>query len=73
MPRKMAGRLMMTMELSSDAMNTPRVVFESAVHLYRELIFLDCVADGDINTVDYSITDIMQIAYFFEFPASASR
>ena len=32
-PRKMAGRLMMTMELSRVAMNTPSVVLDSAVHL----------------------------------------
>jgi len=35
MPRKMAGRLMITIELSSVAMNDPSVVFERAVHLYR--------------------------------------
>jgi hypothetical protein len=29
----MAGREMITMELSSVAMNTPRVVFDKAVHL----------------------------------------
>ena len=64
----------MTMELSSDAMKTPRVVFESAVHLYRELTFLGCVADGDMNAVDYSIMDFMQIAYFYakETESSAS-
>ncbi len=32
-PRKIAGREMITIELSSVAMNTPRVVFDSAVHL----------------------------------------
>src|SRR5581483_9100947 len=34
-PRKMAGSEMITIELSSVAMNTPRVVLDSAVHLYR--------------------------------------
>ena len=33
MPRKMAGREMMTIEELSSAMKTPRVVLESAVHL----------------------------------------
>ena len=33
MPRKIAGRLMMTIELSSVAMKAPSVVFDSAVHL----------------------------------------
>jgi hypothetical protein len=33
MPRKMAGRLMITIELSSVAMKAPRVVFDSTVHL----------------------------------------
>ncbi len=33
MPRKIAGSEIRTIEESSDAMNTPRVVFESAVHL----------------------------------------
>jgi hypothetical protein len=32
-PRKMAGREMMTIDESSIAMNTPSVVFDSAVHL----------------------------------------
>jgi hypothetical protein len=35
MPRKIAGNEMRTIDESSDAMNTPRVVFESATHLYR--------------------------------------
>jgi hypothetical protein len=35
MPRKMAGRLMITIELSRVAMKAPRVVFDRAVHLYR--------------------------------------
>src|SRR5260221_9171799 len=35
MPRKIAGSEMSTIEESSDAMNTPRVVFESATHRYR--------------------------------------
>ncbi len=33
MPRKMAGSEMITMEVSSDAMKTPRVVLDSTVHL----------------------------------------
>ncbi len=33
MPRKIAGRAMRTMEASRDAMNMPRVVLDSAVHL----------------------------------------
>src|SRR5947208_4540348 len=35
MPRKIAGSEMITIELSSVAMNTPSVVLDSAVHLYR--------------------------------------
>src|SRR5262245_17985978 len=35
MPRKIAGRLMITIEQSSVAMKAPSVVFDSAVHLYR--------------------------------------
>src|SRR5690348_6161483 len=35
MPRKMAGSEMMTIDPSTVAMNTPRVVFDSATHLYR--------------------------------------
>src|SRR2546423_7497457 len=34
-PRKIAGSEMITIELPSVAMNTPRVVFDRAVHLYR--------------------------------------
>src|SRR5258705_10936607 len=34
-PRKIAGSEMITIELSSVAMNMPRVVFDRAVHLYR--------------------------------------
>jgi hypothetical protein len=33
MPRKMAGSEMRTIDASSDAMNMPSVVFDSAVHL----------------------------------------
>jgi hypothetical protein len=32
-PRKMAGREMITIDESTLAMNTPRVVFDRAVHL----------------------------------------
>ncbi len=35
MPRKIAGREMITIEESRSAMKTPRVVFDRAVHLYR--------------------------------------
>ena len=37
MPRKIAGREMSTIDASSDAMNMPSVVFDSAVHRYRSL------------------------------------
>src|SRR3954451_19915464 len=33
-PRKIAGRLMITIEALIVAMSTPRVVFDSATHLY---------------------------------------
>jgi len=34
MPRKMAGNAMSTMVASIEAINIPRVVLESATHLY---------------------------------------
>ena len=33
MPRKIAGSEISTIDESSDAMNTPSVVFDSAIHL----------------------------------------
>src|SRR5258708_5224572 len=37
MPRKIAGSAMSTIDASSDAMNTPSVVFDNATHRYRSL------------------------------------
>jgi hypothetical protein len=43
MPRKIAGNEISTMEESSDAMNMPSVVLDSAVHLYRGDTSAECL------------------------------
>src|ERR1019366_4129262 len=56
-PRKIAGRLMMTIEESRDAIKTPSVVLESAVHLYvsREPIADDPVCDGRLEPISVCV------------------
>jgi hypothetical protein len=38
-PRNMFGKAIITMVLSIEAINIPRVVFESATHLYSTISF----------------------------------